>query len=237
MELIIGLSLGIFGVLMILNFGEARLLHSLADQVDPEVSALLVIDMQNDFVADEGKIARMGRNVKPVQETVPGINRLIEAARKAGVKVVWIKTTHTLGDALPNYLAHTPARKEGVPLKDEDLICRPNHWASEYYDKLMKPLSDEIEVVKNCYGAFQETDLGEYLKANHIRTIICTGTSTNVCVLNTALQGFHQGYYTVMVTDCTSSTEQTLHDAILENHKRTFGHTATSQEIIGCWNR
>jgi len=211
------------------------MLSTLKDQVDSMLAALLVIDMQNDFVADDGMLEKRGFNVKNVQATVPKINRFIEEARKAGVMVIWIRTTHTLRDAMPNYLAHTIARKADTVLRDEDLICRPNHWGSEYYEKMIKPLPSEIEVIKNMYGAFQDTKLDVYLRVQNRETIICTGTSTNVCILSTALQGIHKGYYAILVTDCTSSHDPSVDEVILKNHEIFFGHIATSDEIINCW--
>lgn len=87
------------------------MLKTLEEQVEPEVAALLVIDMQNDFIADDGVLGKKGFDFRIVQETVPRINTFIEAARKAGVLVIWIRTVHTLKDALPPYLAHTVVKR------------------------------------------------------------------------------------------------------------------------------
>jgi ureidoacrylate peracid hydrolase len=102
---------------------------------------------------------------------------------------------------------------------------------------MIKPIPGEMEVIKNCYSAFQDTKLDLYLKVQNKKTIICTGTATNVCVLCTSLQGFHKGYYTVFVMDCTSSSDPSIHEAVLKNHRSFFGHIATSGEIIACWER
>ena len=205
------------------------------EQVDSRITALLVVDMQNDFVADDGLLGKKGLNVKMAQAIVPKINTLIEEARKASVMVIWIRTTHSLRDSMPNYIVHTIAKEADIPLRDEDLLCRPNHWGSEYYPAISKPLTDEIELIKNMYGAFQDTKLDLYLRVKNIKTIICTGVTTNVCILNTALQGIHKGYYAIIVADCTSSFDLSVHKVILENHGNFFGHVVTSKEIISCW--
>lgn len=231
------LATGILLIIAQFAYSQPKILRTLQEQVDPKVAALLVIDMQNDYVADEGKLGKIGLNIKPIQETVPRINRLVEEARKAGVMVVWIRTTHTLKDALPNYLAYHIVIRTGKQIKDEDLICRPNHWSSEYYEKLIKREPGETEVTKHWYGAFQDTSLDLLLKASDKKTIICTGTTSDVCVANTALQGLHKGYYTLIVSDCTSTTDPAIHDTILKIHKTYYGHVPTSEEIIGAWKK
>ena len=228
---------GVVFVLAQFSYGQVEILRTLQEQVDPKVAALLVIDMQNDYVADQGKLGKIGLNVKLIQETVPKINRLVEEARKAGVAVIWIRTTHTLKDALPNYLAYHIVIRSGKQIRDEDLICRPNHWASEYYEKLVKPAPGEIEMTKHWYGAFQDTTLDLLLKAANKKTIICTGTTSDVCVYNTALQGLHKGYYTLMVSDCTSTTDPAIHDTILKLYKTYYGWVPSSDEIINLWKK
>lgn len=233
---VVFVSLGLL-VLVQSVYSQTPIFRTLQEQVDPKVAALLVIDMQNDYVADEGKLGKIGLNIKPIQDTVPKINGLVEEARKAGVMVVWIRTTHTLKDALPNYLAYHIVIRSGKQIKDEDLICRPNHWSSEYYEKLTKPVRGEIEVTKHWYGAFQDTNLDLLLRAADKKTIICTGTTSDVCVANTALQGLHKGYYTIMVSDCTSTTDPAIHNTILKIHKTYYGHVPSSEEIVNLWKK
>ena len=83
-----------------LALGEVKLLKTLEQQIEPSITALLIIDMQNDYVADQGKVGKLGMDVKKIQEAVPTMNRLIEEARKAGVMVVWIRQTHSMRDGL-----------------------------------------------------------------------------------------------------------------------------------------
>jgi nicotinamidase-related amidase len=220
-----------------LAYSQPPILRTLQEQVDPKVAALLVIDMQNDFVADEGKLGKIGLNVKLIQETVPKINRLVEEARTAGVPIFWLRSTHTLKDALPNYLAYHIVIRSGKQVKDEDLICRPNHWSSEYYDKLIKPAPGEMEVIKHWYSGFQDTRLDLLLRAADRKTIICTGTTSDVCVANTANHGLHLGYYPIFVSDCTATTDQTVHDTILKIHKTYYGYVLPSSELINFWKK
>ena len=220
-----------------LAFGEVKLLQTLEQQIDPRITALLIIDMQNDYVADGGKVAKLGMDVKKIQEAVPTMNRLIEEARKAGVMVVWIRQTHSMRDALPNYLASNVARKKSGPFKEEDFLVQEGSWGAEYFDKMAKRLPGEIEVIKHTYGGFTNTELDTFLKAKGIQTIISIGCLTNVCVSSTAMQGWFQGYYSIISSNASSTNDSSLQEAILRNHGIFFGFTPKTEEIVSIWKK
>ena len=218
-------------------FGEVKLLQTLEQQIDPSITALLIIDMQNDYVADGGKVGKLGMDVKKIQEAVPTMNRLIEEARKAGVMVVWIRQTHSMRDALPNYLASNVARKKSGPFKEEDFLVQEGSWGAEYFDKIAKRLPIEIEVIKHTYGGFTNTKLDTFLKAKGIQTIISIGCLTNVCVSSTAMQGWFQGYYSIIPSDASSTNDTALQEATLKNHSTFFGYTPKTEEIVSIWKK
>lgn len=193
--------------------------------------------MQNDYVADEGKVGKLGLNVKKIQEAVPMMNKLIEEARKAGIMVIWIRQTHSLRDALPNYMASNVARVKGKPFKEEDFLVQEGSRGADYYDKMTKRLEGEIEVIKNTYGGFTNTKLDTYLKAKGIKTIMSIGCLTNVCVQSTAMQGWFQGYYSIIPSDAASSSDTSLHEATLKNHSIFYGFTPKCDEIISIWKK
>ena len=218
-------------------FGEVKLLQTLEQQIDPSITALLIIDMQNDYVADGGKVGKLGMDVRKIQEAVPTMNRLIEEARKAGVTVVWIRQTHSMRDALPNYLASNVARKKSGPFKEEDFLVQQGSWGAEYFDKMAKRLPVEIEVIKHTYGGFTNTELDTFLKAKGIQTIISIGCLTNVCVSSTAMQGWFQGYYSVIASDASATNDPSLQEATLKNHSIFFGYTPKTEEIVSIWKK
>jgi ureidoacrylate peracid hydrolase len=220
-----------------LALGEVKLLKTLEQQIDPSLTALLIIDMQNDYVADQGKVGKLGMDVKKIQDAVPTMNRLIEEARKAGVMIVWIRQTHTMRDALPNYLASNVARKKSGPFKEEDFLVQGGSWGAEYFDKMVKRAPDEIEVIKHTYGGFTNTELDTFLKTKGIQTIISIGCLTNVCVSSTAMQGWFQGYYSIIASDASSTNDTALHEATLKNHAIFFGYTPKTEEIVGIWRK
>lgn len=218
-------------------FAQEKLLPTLEQQIDPKITALLVIDMQNDYVADDGKVGKLGLDVKKIQAVVPTMNKLIEAARKAGTMVIWIRQTHLLKDSLPNYLASNVAKVKGKQFKEEDFLVQGGSPGAEYYDKMIKRLDGEIEVIKHTYGGFTNTELDTYLKARGIKTIMSIGCLSNVCVQSTAMQGWFLGYYSIIPADAAGSNDTALHDATLKNHKIFFGFTPNTDEIIGIWNK
>jgi ureidoacrylate peracid hydrolase len=212
-------------------------LKTLEEQIDPQITALLVIDMQNDYVADNGKLGKAGLDVKSIQAAVPAMNSLIMEARKAGVLVVWIRQTHTFKDALPNYVASNVARVKDRPFVETDFLVQGGSWGAEYYDKMTKKLDSELEVIKYTYGAFTNTPLDTYLRAKGIKTILSIGTVTNVCVQSTAMQGWFLGYYSIIPADAAATNDQLLHQATLKNHSIFFGYTPKNQEMFDIWKK
>ena len=212
-------------------------LKTLSEQIDPQITALLVIDMQNDYVADNGKMGKAGFDVKRIQAAVPAMNALIMEARKAGIMVVWIRQTHTFKDSLPNYVASNVARVKDRPFVETDFLVQGGSWGAEYYHEMTKPLPGEFEVIKHTYSAFTNTPLDTYLKARGIKTILSIGTVTNVCVQSTAMMGWFLGYYSIIPADAASTNDLALHQATLKNHSIFFGFTPKNDDIIAIWEK
>jgi ureidoacrylate peracid hydrolase len=237
-------SASVFILAMFLVFshvvqGEMELLQTLEEQVNPKITALLIIDMQNDYVADKGVLGKIGLNVKLVQDAIPTMNKLIEEARKAEVLTVWIRQTHSMKDALPNYVARNVASvtAKGRKFTEADFIVREGSWGTEYFETMIRRLPSETEIIKHTYGSFENTRLEMFLKAKGIKTIICIGTATTVCVGTTAITGWLKGYYSIIPTDAAAHTSQADHDAFLKNHNLFYGFTPKSQEIIDIWKK
>jgi ureidoacrylate peracid hydrolase len=216
---------------------EWMLLRTLEEQIDPRATAILIIDMQNDYVADDGKFGKLGMNMKAIQAAIPAMNDLIAAARRTGVMVVWIRTTHSFKDALPNYVVGNVAKVNGRPFQESDFVVQEGTWGAELYHQMAPRMDSEIEVIKNAYGAFTNTPLDTYLKAKGIKTMLNIGTVTNVCVQCTAMQGWHLGYYSIIPCDAAASNDLPLHEAILKNYRIFFGYTPKNEEIISIWKK
>jgi ureidoacrylate peracid hydrolase len=210
------------------------MLTSLNEKVLPQHCALLLVDVQNDFAADGGAMHREGRDVSMAQAMVPRLGRLLEVARAAKVRVVWIRNVYNTG---PNWylsevwLEQARRRRNGAYI--DYPVCEPNEWNGDFYQ--IRPKPDEVVVTKHRYGAFESTDLDLVLRSQGVRTVIMTGIATNVCVETTARQAFLRDYYVVFVSDCTATYSQAQHEATLFNIDQFFGQVVTSQEVMACW--
>ncbi len=218
----------------------ARLAHiqplgSLAEKIAPAHTALLVIDMQNDFCASGGLVSKDGRDISAAQELGQRLPPFITAARGAGVLIVFIRCLYSsernfyLSDAWLEQAART--RKGGytrIP------VCAEGSWEGDYFGDV-RPEPGDIVVTKHRYDAFHNTDLDLILRTNGIRTVILTGVVTNVCVETTARAAFVRDYYVVVAEDGTAAYVRDDHVATLRNIDRFFGEVATLRELTALW--
>ena len=210
------------------------MLSTLLEKVRPEHCAILLVDVQNDFCAEGGAMHKEGRDLSLVREMIPRLARLVEAARAAQVRCVWIKNVYNTG---PNWylsevwLEQAKRRRKGAYVQYP--VCEPNEWNGDFYG--IRPLPDEAVVIKHRYGAFESTDLDLVLRSQGIRTVVMTGVATNVCVETTARQAFLRDYYVVFTGDCTATFMQAEHDATLHNIDQFFGQVASAEEVMACW--
>ena len=210
------------------------MLRTLTEKVDPRHCATLIVDVQNDFCAEGGAMHREGRDVKLVQKMVPRLAELVEGARAAKVKCVWIRNVYNTGSnwyLSEVWLEHAQRRRNGAYVSIP--VCEPDAWNGAFYE--IAPLADEVIVTKHRYGAFEGGDLDLVLRSQNIRTVVMTGVATNVCVETTARQAFLRDYYVVFASDCTATYSQIDHDATLRNIDAFFGQVASAAEIEACW--
>lgn len=210
--------------------GRTRLLNGLDEILDPAHTAVVVVDMQNDFCARGGYIhttqnADMSAN-KPLSER---IGRLVEAARKTGVMVVWIKAIYD-HEILP-----APMLSKMLEKGKGAVCCASDTWGSDFYE--ISPTEDELVVEKRCYSAFHNTQFDDILRRRGIRTLVMTGVATNVCVDSTLREGFFHGYYIVMPPDCVGSANAYLHEATIKSVEFIFGEVPESAEVMKVWEK
>ncbi len=203
------------------------ILRSLQEKSDPRWAALLVVDVQNDFVSSKGSAAQRGEDVNSAQAMVPRLVRLIEEARRVSLPVIYIKTTHGEWTDTPSWI-YRKSQQSALN------TCREGSWGAEFYDGI-SPLSQERVVIKHRYSAFINTDLNTVLKAKGIESVLVTGVATNVCVETTARDAYMFDYYVTMVEDCSVAYDPKMHETTLENIRRHFGLVASSAEIIETW--
>lgn len=202
-------------------------LKSSKERWDPQWAALLVVDVQNDFVSSQGSAAQRGDDVSAAQAMVPRLVRLIDEARRVSLPVIYIKTTHGEWTDSPSWI-YRKSQQSALN------TCREGSWGAEFYDGI-SPLPDERVVIKHRYSAFINTDLNTVLKAKGIQSVLVTGVATNVCVETTARDAYMFDYYVTFVEDCAAAYDPKLHETTLENMRRHFGMVASSEEIMETW--
>ncbi|MGB6657938.1 MAG: isochorismatase family cysteine hydrolase [Xanthobacteraceae bacterium] len=210
------------------------MLRTLYEKVAPAHSALILVDVLNDFCAEGGAMHREGCNLSMVKDMMPRLERLLAAAREVGTCCIWIQcayntpANHYLSEV---WLEHCDRRRKGAYIAFP--VCQPGEWNSAFYQ--IAPRPDEVIVTKHRYGAFEGTDLDLILRSCGIRSVVMTGVATNVCVETTSRQAFMRDYYVVMAADCCATYSQAAHDATLDNIDRFFGQVVSSDEIMTCW--
>jgi len=209
-------------------------LTTLADKVQPAHTALLVIDMQNDFCANDGFVAKGGRDVSLVQSMAKHLPGFIELARRAGVLVVFVRCDYSTPQNryLSDVWLEQAARRQGGGYTLSP-VCQSGERGAEYYG--VRPDDTDIVVTKHRYDAFHGTDLDLILRSNGVRTVVLTGVSTHVCVETTARTAFVRDYYTVVVADGCAAYSAQEHEASLKVIDHFFAEVAVMDAIRPHW--
>jgi ureidoacrylate peracid hydrolase len=197
------------------------------DRIDAGRTALLVVDMQNFFIA-EGQGAEIPVN----REITPIINRLAEALRAAGGTVVWV--TSTWNDETRRSWSVFFEDFVG-PEARESMVdaMREGCYSHELWSEL-EPRDGDWHVVKNRFSAFIQgaSDIEARLRAADIDTLIVTGTVTNVCCESTARDAMMRNFKVITVSDANGARNDDEHNASLAALYQVFSDVQTADEVI-----
>lgn len=202
-------------------------LDSLKAKVDPQNSALLVIDVQNDFIAEDGFADKVGWPLEHNRRAVAHLEQLLAAARHSQVPVIFVKSNYD------EIFLSLPMRERNDRQELHLPRCIRGTWGEEFY--VVQPGPEEAVVTKHRYSAFIDTELNAVLRALNVQTLILTGVFTEVCVESTARDGYFLDYYIVIVSDCCGTTAEAAHAGVLGRCERDFGVVATGKEITEIW--
>ncbi len=197
------------------------------DNVDLLHSAVIVVDIQNDFVHEKGTFARAGNDVSLMQDVIPAVQSFLAQARQLGIPLIHFRTEHS------DWTDNPAWRQRGLGGGDVNRHCRPGSWGADFYKVLPEP--GEPVIVKHRYSGFMDTDLDLILRSKGIRTIALVGVATNVCVESTARDGYQKGYYVVVVEDCVGTLSKEAQQASLDNVRGFFGVVSNSKELEKAW--
>lgn len=184
--------------------------RSTDDVFDPARSALVLVDLQNDFCAPGGRAALRGRDLSGVEIIVPRIRRIIEAARETGCLVFYIQNTTFADGRLSN--DSDRARRVAEWGNSDPFITKAGTWGHDIIDDLRPQFGDFI-VQKYRHSAFLGTNFEMILGAQSRRSLFVAGVATHACVEATVRDALVRDYDVFLLEDCVAALEKPLHDA------------------------
>lgn len=191
-------------------------------EIEPGTTALLVIDMVDEFVKPEW----CPFWVPEATRQVPAIRSVIDAFHAAELPVVHLAYETTLRGL------NFPTTEWIVPISQgfEGLEDKLFQQVSFYGP--LQPAEQDLVVLKHCYSGFHGTELDLVLKSLGVKTVVIAGTMSNYCCGATAREAFWHGYGVVFGSDITSSDDEELHEAELKTLRRGFARVLSAAEIV-----
>jgi ureidoacrylate peracid hydrolase len=218
--------------------------------IDPRTTAVIVVDMQNDFGAEGGMFARAGIPIADLAAVVEPIAQVLDVARQAGMTVVYLTMQFEpdLSDAgapdAPNFLKHKPlgvGEVVAAPDGRESRTLVKGTWGTEILPELT-PEKGDLVVAKHRYSGFFETELDAILRQRGIDSLVFTGCTTSVCVDSTLRDAFYRDYRCLLLSDCTgepigSDLARSNHEATLLVIETLFGWVSDSRSFLRALHR
>ncbi len=220
---------------------DSVILSAEPDEVlfDTAGSALIVVDMQNDFLHPEGWFPSTGRTAPAAAAIIPSINAIASAARNVNVPVIWVNwgVRADAQDIPPELMRKASANGTRAAYGDPSpsgrgQILVRGDWGSEIAAGLDKKPGD-LTVYKHRYTGFYETELGGILRARQIQNLLFTGINTDRCVYATLIDACNRGYRCILVEDaCATLSTPEVQTSILFLVRLLYGYTSHSNNVL-----
>jgi ureidoacrylate peracid hydrolase len=201
----------------------------LEERVNPLHTALVLIDIQNDFCSEGGFSHRTYHRLPAMSDVIPKLKDFLTKVRKTKVPIIFVLLVR---DEKTN---SGPFIEVMTRNNHKEFACKRGTWGAELVEGI-KPQDGEILIEKNEKSAFIRTNLETILKNLGIRTLVLCGGATNICLGTTVYDGYMLGYYTVVLRDLSRGSTDYLHRATLANIDRSFGQVVSSKDILKIWN-
>jgi biuret amidohydrolase len=204
-------------------------------------TALLIIDMQRDFLDPSGYIAQSGVDVRVLRAIIPQVRRLLLAARRSGVPVFHTREGHRPDLSDLSAVKRRRAARAGAPIGSMGPLGRllvrgePGHAIIEE----LAPLAGEPVIDKPGFGAFYATDLELILRTAGIDTIALAGVTTDICVHSTLREAIDRGFDCVTVGDACAAGDPAIHEAMLAciaGEGGILGKVVSTQDVLDRWS-
>ncbi len=214
--------------------------------IDAAKTAVIVVDMQNDFGSEGGMFQRAGIDISMIQAAVAPTAKVLTSARKEGIKIIYLKMAFKpdLSDAGSTDSALFARRlkrmKFGTKVKspngaDSRIMIRDT-WNTNILSELT-PKVEDIVLYKNRFSGFYQTELDSILKRLGVKYLVFTGCTTSVCVESTIRDAMFRDYMPVLLADCTGEPigyglPRSNHEASLLTIQVMFGWVSNSDNFI-----
>ena len=184
------------------------------DWIAPTRTALLLIDMQKDFLCPS------------VQPAIDQAESITQSARKAGVPCIFIRL---ITNAKDEFLQTWKSRRGD----DSSSLCREGTPGAEFVGP--KPQAGELVFSKKRYNAFANTGLDSELRALGVDTLVVAGLTTECCIDSTVREAFERSYHVFVVEDACACLEPGLHEAALKAMALNCAKIVTAEEVRASW--
>ncbi|WP_426237717.1 cysteine hydrolase family protein [Pararhizobium sp. DWP1-1-3] len=181
------------------------------DNLDARTTALVIIDLQEDFLSTTGYFARQGYDPAPLRAILPAVNQLIAACREAGIRIIHTRQGYRadLADMTP----YEKWRRQRSGLDGTNALLRSSPGFQIVPELDVRP--QDIIVDKTCNSAFTYTDFEHVLRAQGITHLLFTGCTTDVCVHTTLREACDRNFQCLTISDACASGDQYAHEAAL----------------------
>jgi ureidoacrylate peracid hydrolase len=182
---------------------------------------LVVVDMQNGFVAKEGSYSKLGMNTPLYREIIPKVKDLIALCKSLDIPVFYTESVREASGVDLLTKVHTilpKSREERLKIP----ICVRGTWDAQTIDEL-KPKEDDFVVIKRRDGAFQDTELRVWLQSFGINLLVFCGVDTSICVETSIREAFNIGYDIILISDATASGIKSHYETTLARVKDYYG--------------
>lgn len=211
----------------------------------PDHTAVVVVDMQNDFASRGGMFDRAGIDIAGIEAIVEPTKRVVAAARGAAMHVVYLKMGFRadLSDAgfpdAPTWLKHLPLEAGAdvtAPDGSNSRILIRDTWNTDIIDALT-PDANDLVLYKHRYSGFYDTELNAQLRARSVESLVFVGATTSVCVESTVRDAMFRDYHCLVLDDCTAepiaaSAPRSNHEASLTVLELLFASITDSAALI-----
>jgi nicotinamidase-related amidase len=200
------------------------------DWIAPQRTALVLVDFQVDFGAPDGGMARRGKDMTAPQAALARAQALTDAARAAGVRIVFVRLLSHPGAA-----SRIEREAKQRDCDNQPDLCVEGTRGAAFIGP--QPLAGEIIVSKTHFSAFSRTGLAEQLHAEGVDTLVLAGLTTECCVASSAWDGFERDFHIFIAEDACAAYEEGLHRYALKALGMSGAKVASVAEFAAAWKK